>query len=313
MKTPYVPHLFGEDALAKLKSRQGWLTAGIASSIPWPQEDVWLLYDGHEYVLRGMKAGDEKRSPCISTPSTRPDFDAASTRVYKFASVLGWFKGGYVDVMGMVWGSMPILYGTREAFTTTLQGGKYFSCNYMPVITDDQTRKALAFLREGRRLQHVHAPYSFLSFFKVVESQFESKDRVAWFNANLPQLDGDAAKRIAELQGQGIDVGKHLFDSGRSAVAHASIGKVIVDPDIPADRRRINEDLDVMAALATRFIQADAGVPDEGELYENRDRTTPWHGLFAPDVLQRLKNREEVDDPAAWFGMSRLHGINPGS
>lgn len=43
--TPYVPHLFGDAAQEKLRSTLGWLTAGVASSIPWPQEDVWVLYD----------------------------------------------------------------------------------------------------------------------------------------------------------------------------------------------------------------------------------------------------------------------------
>lgn len=134
MKTTYVPHLFGDAAQAKLTSRQGWLTAGVVSSIAWPREDVWVLYDSHEYVLRGVKGGGDKHPPCISTPSTRDELDAATTRIYQFVSVLGWFKGGYVDVTGTVWGSGPILYGSRDTFTTTLDGGKYFSCNYMPVI-----------------------------------------------------------------------------------------------------------------------------------------------------------------------------------
>jgi len=169
----------------------------------------------------------------------------------------------------------------------------------MPVIEDDQTRKALAFLREGRRLRHVHEPYSFLSFFKVVESQFNSKDRVAWIGANLDLLDGDAAKRVAELKRQGVDVSRHLFDSGRCAVAHASLGGAIVDPDIPADRRRIAEDLDVIAGLADRYIKVDAGVPDDMELYEKRDRTVPWHPLLLPETLARLQAGEEVADLAA--------------
>jgi hypothetical protein len=299
MRTPYVPHLFGEAAQAKLTGRRNWLTAGVASSIPWPQEDVWVLYDGHEYVLRGTKAGDDKRSPCISTPCGRDDIDAATTRVYLFASVLGWFKGGHVDVTGSLWSTGPALYGSRDTFTTTLDGGKNFSCNYMPVIEDDQVRKALAFLREGRRLRRVHEPYSFLSFFKVLESQFTSKDRVAWIEANLDFLERDAAKRVAELRAQGVDVGKHLYESGRCAVAHASLGGAIVDPDIPADRRRIAEDLDVMAALAARYIQVEAGVPDDMDLYKNRDRTVPWHSLLPEDTLRRLQQGEEVADEAA--------------
>ena len=296
MKTPYVPHLFGDAVLAKLKVRQGWLTAGVATSIAWPQQDVCVEYDGHEYVLHGAKGGEEKRPPCISTPCPRGDIDATLTQVYRFASVLGWFKGGYVDPTGSIWGTSAVLYGSRDTFTTSLEGGRYFDCNYLPVVDDDRIRKALAFMREGRRLRHVNEPYSFLSFFKVVESQFNSKDRVAWIQANLDQLEGDAVKRVAELRAQGIDVSKHLFDSGRSAVAHASLGGVIVDPDIPADRRRIAEDLDVMAGLAARYLKVEAGVPDAMELYRNRDRTEPWHKLLPEATLLRLKAGVEIKD-----------------
>ena len=153
-------------------------------------------------------------------------------------------------------------------------------------------------MREGRRLRHVHEPYSFLSFFKVVESQFTSKDRVTWIQANLDQLESDAAKRVADLRAQGVDVGRHLYDSGRSAVAHAGLGGVIVDPDIPADRRRIAEDLDVMAGLATRYLKVEAYVPDDMELYKTRDRTAPWHQLLPDETLRRLQAGAEIEDPA---------------
>lgn len=298
MKTPYVPHLFGDAAQAKMRSRQGWLTTCVDSSVAWPKEDVWILYDGHEYVLSGTKGSEEKRAPCIYTPCPRGDFDGASTRLYMFASVLGWFKGGYVDLSRSVWGSGPVPYVSRDTFTTTLDGSKYFSCNYMPVIEDDQVRKALAFMREGRRLRHVHEPYSFLSFFKVIESQFNSKDRIAWFQANLDQLDGNAAKRVAELRAQSVDVSNHLYDSGRCAVAHSSLGGAIVDPDIPADRRRITKDIDVMAGLAARYLKIDAGVPDEMDLYKNRDRTEPWHRLLPANTMHRLQAGEVVTDTA---------------
>jgi len=299
IKTPYVPHLFGEAAQEKLRSRLGWLTGGVASSIPWPQEDVWVLYDNHEYVLLGTKGGEDKRPPCISTPCMQGDVDAAMTRVYLFGSVLGWFKGGHVDITGYVSGSRPVLYGSRDTFTTTLDGGKYFNCNYMPIINDERIRKALAFMREGRRLRYVHEPYSFLSFYKVIESQFSPKQRVAWIQANLDQLDGDASKRVAELRAQGVDVGKHLFDSGRCAVAHASLGGAIVDPDIPVDRRRISDDLDVMAGLAYRYLKFEAGVPDDMELYKDRDRTVPWHALLPAETLEILQAGGTVSDMSA--------------
>jgi len=304
MKTPYVPHLFGEAAQAKFKLKPGWLTTGVVSSISWPQEDVWVLYDGHEYVLRGVKSGEEKQSPCISTPCAKGELDSAMRRIYLFSSVLGWFKGGHVDVTGHVWGSRPVHYTSRSTFTTTLNGGKYFNCNYMPIIEDDQVRKALAFLREGRRLRYVHEPYSFLSYFKVVESQFSSKDRIAWMHANLDLLGGDAGKRVTELRAKGVDVGKHLYESGRCAVAHASLGGDIIDPDIPADRRRISEDLDVMAALASHYLKVEAGVPDDSVVHKLRDRTEPWHTLLPEHTLETLQSRGTVSDVAA---LGQLH------
>jgi hypothetical protein len=56
---------------------------------------------------------------------------------------------------------------------------------------------------------------------------------------------------------------QHLFDSGRSAVAHAGLDGVILDPDIPGGRRRIADDVDVVAGIAVRYLKVEAGVPDE--------------------------------------------------
>lgn len=298
MKAPYVPHYFGADALAKVQGRLGWLTVGVGSSIAWPEDDVWVEYDGGEYLLLGVsKEGEHRNSPCISTPAAKDDVDAALSRLYRFASVLGYFKRGYVDITGRVWGSCIVRYANlRDTVTTVTQAGKkVFSCNHMPVIEDDQVRKALAFLREGRRLRHVHEPYSFLSFFKVIESQFTSKDRVDWVGKNLDALEGEAAKRVVELRAAGINVNDHLFQSGRCAVAHASVGGNIIDPDIPADRERIAADLDIIAALADRYIKVDAGVPDEMDLYKSRDRIAPWHALMTPQALAALKAGGHVE------------------
>ena len=300
MKIPYIPHIFGAAALERANATLGWVTAGVASSIPWPQDDVLVVYDSIEYLLRGATLDDKPASPCVSTPSLREDFDEALARILRFVSVLGWFKRGYVDVAGFTWSSHAIRYGhPRDVFTTATQGGRHgFDCNHMPIIEDDQIRKALAFMREGRRLRHVHEAYSFLSFFKVIESQFSPDERKAWIERNLDALTGDAAKRVAELRVQRLDVNAHIYKSGRCAVAHANIGHDIVDPDIPADRRRIRDDLVIIDALAQRFLAVDAGVPDEMVLYKSRDRLTPWHPLMAPEGLARLKAGEVCESEA---------------
>ncbi len=295
LKTPYVPHVFGEHALARVAGLHGWITAAVASGIAWPVDDVWVKYDGEEYLLHGARQEEGHQlpfAPAISTHAQQDFIDEAMSRLYRFTSVLGFYKRGYVDITHQTWGSHMIRMGAlRDAVRTPLQSGKKgFSCNHMPVISDDRVRKALAFLREGRRLEHAHAPYSFLSFFKVIESQFDSTTRIAWVERNLDLITEErAVKRIKELRGYGVNVNDHLFDSGRCAVAHASVGRSIVDPDIPADRKRILADLDVISALATRYIKVDAGVPDEMDLYETRDRVAPWHALMTPQAVAALQ------------------------
>jgi hypothetical protein len=309
MKTPYIPHLFGTEAHRKLNEKQGWLTAGVSSSIAWPQDDVWVFYDGHEYVLHGIKSDDEKGTPCLLTPTSQVLIEDATTRLYKFASILSWFKGGYVDLTGTIWGTRPGLFGSRDTYTTLLDGGKFFSCNYMPLIDDDQTRIALAFMREGRRLQHVNAAYSFLSFYKVIESQFKNPNKkIEWITKNIEQLENQAKQRVIALRSQSLDVSNHLYESGRCAVAHASLGGEIIDPDIPADRRRISEDLVIVAGLADRFIRYDLSIPDDRDVYDYRDRTEPWHKLLPEQTVQRLKLKENISniDDLGDFPKSRL-------
>jgi len=184
----------------------------------------------------------------------------------------------------------------HDSFSTVTQAGKgRFDCNYMPVIEDDQVRKALAFLREGRRLRRVHEPYSFLSFFKVIESQLATRDRVSWIEQSLDRLEGDAAKRVTELRAAGVDVNDHLYTSGRCAIAHAGLAGEVVDPDIPADRRRIAADIEIISALADHYIKVEAGVPDEMDLYRARDRVAPWHSLMTPQAVASLKAGGQVE------------------
>ena len=99
MKTPYVTHIFGDEVDNKLRSRRGWLTAGVASSIPWPSQDVCVIYDGNEYFLRGSKRDEKSSPPCITIACNDGDADQAISKVYRFTSILSWYMGGYVDAV----------------------------------------------------------------------------------------------------------------------------------------------------------------------------------------------------------------------
>ena len=299
MRTPYVPHVFGEEVDRKLRSRLGWISAAVASSIPWPEKDVWVQYAGDDFILRGTNNGPQPSAPAITVPGATSDVEGCLGNIYRFTSVLGWFLGGYVDVVEVVGGTHAIGFGAqmRNAYTTVGQAGaRSFDCNHMPVIDDENSRIALAFWREGERLSRVHDSYAFLSYFKVIESQYGSgREREAWFNGNFDLMTGSAAARVAELRATEGDVGRHLYDSGRNAVAHASFGGGIVDPDIPADRRRISADLVLMRELARKYLADELSVPTARTLYATRNRLEPWEALIDPTALAVLKDGGSPD------------------
>ena len=314
MKTPYIKHTFGDEVDRKLRGRRGWLTAGVASSISWPSFDVCVYYAGDEYFLRGSERDGKPSPPGITIACNgSADADEAIGKIYRFTSVLSWFEGGYVDVSGYIWGSHPTLYGGRSVYSSMgIAGAKSFSCNHLPIIEDDNVRKALAFWREGKRLDEVHDSYAFLSFYKVIESQFaDGKKKAEWITANIETLTDRAAKRVAELRAAGVDVGRHLFDSGRCAVAHASLDGEIVDPDIPADRKRMSADLVIIEELARIYIRDELKVPDSRSLYRTRNRLEPWDGLLPSATREVLKQGGTPEDLSTLAGRGVSIGMWP--
>jgi hypothetical protein len=206
-----------------------------------------------------------------------------------------------------------VLYGGRTVYSSMgIASTKSFSCNHMPIIEQENVRKALAFWREGKRLDQVHDSYSFLSFYKVIESQFaDGRAKADWITANIAKLTDRAAKRVEELRAAGIDVSRHLFDSGRCAVAHASLDGEIVNPDIPADRRRLSADLVIMEELARIYIRDELRVPDSRSLYRSRDRLEPWASLVPPTVLEELKKGGAPEHMAVLTGRTVSVGLWP--
>lgn len=313
MKTPYVRHVFGEEVDRRLRSRRGWLTAGVASSMPWPSLDVCVEYASDEYFLRGSEREGKPSPPCITIACNGgADVDAAIGKIYRFTSILSWFLGGYVDVSGYISGSHPTLYGGRTVYSSMgVAGTKSFNCNHMPVIESESVRKALAFWREGQRLDEVHDSYAFLSFYKVIESQFrDGRARTKWIGAHIDQLTDSAGKRVAELRAAGADVSDHLYESGRCAVAHASLDGEIVDPDVPADRKRLSADLVIMEELARIYIRDDLRVPESHSLYRTRNRLAPWDKLLPSESLESLK-RGGTSDASSLTGLKVAIGLWP--
>ena len=294
--SPYVEHIFDEELKLVIDSQNGWLSCAIHHSIPWPHKNTGVRYLDRLYVFMGVEEKQNpSKSPCLLVKlEQKEETDTVLADVYKFLSILGWYKNGYLDVIHST--------RTHTALITEAVKQSYsvssplpFNCNYLPIVSKETTRIALAFWREGLKLEHISHSYSFLSFFKVIESQFsKSQKRVSWMNNALNELTGDANVRKLELEKMGVDIGKTLYDEGRCAVAHASLGGKIFDPDIPKSRRAIYQNLVLIKELAKKYISEVLKVPDQMYVYQNMNYLAPLRDYLDEATVLALVEGESL-------------------
>jgi hypothetical protein len=136
-----------------------------------------------------------------------------------------------------------------------------FDLSYLPEPSSEKALLALALMREGRGLNH--PGYSFLAFARIVELAIGSgpKEQIAWINEQISRgLHHSAKEALDDLRAQSVaDIGEHLYGSGRCAMAHAK-REPIIDPDDPADARRLWAERPIMLELAQRAIEEKLGV-----------------------------------------------------
>jgi hypothetical protein len=155
---------------------------------------------------------------------------------------------------------------------------------YLPQPQSDNASLALALFREGMSVNS--SPFSFLSYFKVLNIGFPTGPKIAeWVNFNLGHVRySPALDRLNELKKSNADIGAYLNVQGRCAVAHAN-SQPIVNPDRYDDKRRLELDLPLMKAIAENFIERELGVLTDSSFAE-RCRTSDKP---LPELLKRAE------------------------
>ncbi|QND74162.1 methylamine utilization protein MauJ [Tardiphaga robiniae] len=246
----------------ELADRGEWIVANIEPNASWPVNAQRVEWRGHViWVIPLMK----KHHPAVAmkvVPGISPS--GCEELLMRFVSNLSWVESCGHIVVELSGGSLPAPLGVfREMGTMTCES---FDLSYFPEPTDSRALLALALMREGRGLNH--PAYSFLSFFRVLEVVFSSKERKAWIEAAIDTVDGYGAQEVVQaLRAKGIhDINKHLYESGRCAIAHAN-KQPIVDPDKPDDLRRLRSEAPLMRALAQKVIEEELGVETRNTVY----------------------------------------------
>jgi hypothetical protein len=282
---PYIRTGTGEEAEAFGKQRGEWTVASLRQSIGWTQKPITIDYAGRTFLLLPE---DEQNLPAIATMGPH----AVSRRaILEFASALAWSIGGSVDVESWTGGNRIFRTGKRQL------GGQVtsqvFHVSYLPDPQDANHRLALALFHEGSTLTYVHTAYSFLSFYKVINLVCgpNGTKQIEWINAHVPAIKHHRAKeRLAQLQKDGEDIGKYIYQSCRCAIAHAGDPRnPVIDPHNLDDERRLGSDLPLIITLAEIALE-EMGVKSSQTVWkEHRYELSGFEKMFAPDLLAVLK------------------------
>jgi hypothetical protein len=252
---PRIPEV-NDVIVGELAERGEWVVANIETSSFWPVMAQKVPYRGEIFwILPIMK----QYFPAVAmkVPPGK-SHEECERLLMRFLSNLAWVeeKGFSVDWIGG--GSLPTPMRRDKTYGFSIC--EEFDLSYFPEPINDKALLALALMREGRGLNH--PGYAFLSFYRVLEVAFpEGKKRGEWIRDHLDAITDHLGKEaLAKLRAQGIaDLGVHLRDSGRRAIAHAR-EEPIIDPDDPSDSRRLWSELPIMTTLAQLAIEQVFGV-----------------------------------------------------
>jgi hypothetical protein len=249
------------------------------------------------------------------------DRDDAWALLHRALSLLAWTEDSGAVVTSMSGGNLPRMMGLAKTGGIVIRDS--FDLSDLPRIQDDRGRLALALMREGRGLNH--PAYAFLSFFRVLEVAIPNgQARGAWVNDNLDNLQGPAKEALQKLREtvEG-DVGVHLRESGRHAIAHAKADPII-NPDDPRDARRLHAELPIVQGLAVLAMDEHLGIQTshaiwKQHLYELRG----WKPVFGRERIAAVlageppAEGEEIDAPIIDVRLRRsapfppLEGMKP--
>jgi hypothetical protein len=271
----------------ELLVRGNWLCLNIETrGTAWPTKAQRLLFEGREIWVMPHT---ESNFPglAFNCPADL-DRDEGWALLHRALSYIAWTQDSGAMVNSMSGGSLPNMIGRAEN-----SGGimlrETFDFTEVREPPDKRAKLSLALMREGRGINH--PAYAFLSFFRVVEIAIPNgKKRGEWVASQVENLrDHRAREALEKLKACGVkDVGVHLFESGRCAIAHAKADPII-NPDDPRDARRLGAELPIMQALAVSAIETHLGVQTEHTIWkEHLYELAGWRRTIGHGAIEEV-------------------------
>src|SRR6185312_2074685 len=279
-----------EVLIGELRQNGDWLVAGVRTTGSWPVRTQKVIYRGETLWIMPLMREFEPSIAMRRPP--KKSREQCESLMMRFVSALSWVEEHGMLVDGIGGGNLPRPMGRpRQQFLSICDE---FHLDYLPEPADERTLLAMALMREGRGLNH--PGYAFLSFYRVLEVAFPNgRDRAEWISEHVSFLkDHQAEEAVRKLIEAGIeDIGRHLRDSNRHAMAHAKEDPII-DPDNLSETRRLWRELPIISALAKGAIERELGVKSTHTIWEEHlYELDGFKKLFGDDLVRIIVNRED--------------------
>lgn len=190
-----------------MSKRHSYFVMGLEGEIEWPSIELRTMFRGHILILR-PETNEHSPSLVLQIADTMTENDARCL-LQEFLSGYAWIRqDGITETSSVVSYAFPMISkGIGRMINDT-------PVENIPDPEDSKARIALALYREAMSVNVI--PYSFLSFFKIINVIHEKgNDQKKWINTNIPLLDDSwCLERIAELRKTETDLGKYFYTSG---------------------------------------------------------------------------------------------------
>lgn len=280
----------------QLRERGNWVCLNIETAASWPTRPQSFEFEDQTIWVMPYTT-DNYPGLAINCPGDL-DQDDANALLHRALSLLVWLQDRGALVATVSGGNLPRMMGIGMNVVPILCDG--LDLTDLPRVPTQKASVALALMREARGLNS--PAYAFLSFYKVLELTIpDGRRRGRWVTENIGRSEGILAKEAlkklrASVQG---DIGEHLLESGRQAIAHAKFDPHI-NPDNPRDARRLSSELPIMEGMAVLAIEQHLGIQTRRtawreHLYELRG----WKGIFGDYIIATVSANEsaQVEQP----------------
>ncbi|WP_057460832.1 methylamine utilization protein MauJ [Pseudovibrio sp. POLY-S9] len=274
----------------ELKRPGNWVVANIDTSVSWPTQVHTIIYEDIQYWIIPIT---QNAYPGITARAEGITPEELQKRILQLLSVISWVDRRGITLHSFTGGSLPHSMGRNSEQGYAIR--EEFDYPYLPEIDSDRAKLALALMREGRGLNH--AAYAFLTFFRVLEvAHNKSERRNTWMKSAIERLENSQAlKAVNELKAsEVVDVAKHLYASGRCAIAHAN-SDPIINPDDPTHTKRLLRELPIIEALAVMAIEEELGIKTDTTIYrEHLYELEGFKKAFGSELVERIKSAEQI-------------------